>query len=44
MDSRRRWALLSLGLAGTLAAIFYPADSEGGWTADTAAPSLAPAR
>lgn len=47
MDSRRRWALLSLALAGTLAAIFYPADGEGGWTADTAdtaSPSPASAR
>lgn len=44
MDSRGRWALLSLALASTLAAIFYPADREGGWTADTAAPAHAPAR
>lgn len=35
MDSRRRWALLSLGLAGTLAAIFYPVDEEGAVTAGT---------
>lgn len=29
MDSRRRWSLLSLALAGTLTAIFYPVDDGG---------------
>lgn len=43
MDSRRRWALLSLAMAGTLAAIFYPDDGEGGWNADSAASAPAPA-
>jgi hypothetical protein len=28
MDSRRRWLLLSVAFAGTVAAIFYPVDEE----------------
>ena len=44
MDSRRRWVLLSLALAGTLAAIFYQPDGEGDGAADMVAESRTPAR
>ncbi|MYM67702.1 hypothetical protein GTP45_12770 [Pseudoduganella sp. FT55W] len=44
MDSRRRWTVLALAFAGTVAAIFYPFDDATSDAAYDAAPSLAVAQ